>query len=447
MFLKNSLKLIKPGNLKKELVYNYWHNQIKKSENWSFEQHKNYQWSQIKSLLTHSFENVPYYHKLFKSMGALPNDIKTWGDFEKIPPLTKDILKNNLEDLKAQNFSKKKLEYFTTGGSTAQPMGFYKTNKNTIIEEAFMYSQWERVGFKRGASIVVLRGAVPQNNLFFHQERFSNTWIFSSFKLNKNTINDYVTKLNEIKPQFSHVYPSSLNIFINLLLESNLSLNFSPKAVFCGSEPITSEQRVLFEKVLGTRVYSWLGSAEQTVLAGECEKSNLYHSYPQYSYLELLDEKNEIIREPNISGEITGTHLHNYATPFIRYKSGDLASIQGSDCNFCNRKYPIINNVKGRVQDILYSNDGATFPVGPAIFGIHENFWSDVSRLQIIQEKVGFITIKIDSNKPEVELKPKLNLLFKERFGNKIEFIIEFSKDLSLTKNGKHKFLIQHLKH
>jgi phenylacetate-CoA ligase len=47
----------------------------------------------LRALIRHAYENVPYYHSLFSSVGLSPEDIRTVEDLERIPITTKEDLK------------------------------------------------------------------------------------------------------------------------------------------------------------------------------------------------------------------------------------------------------------------------------------------------------------------------------------------------------------------
>ena len=47
-----------------------------------------YQYRQIKKIITHAFHHVPYYRKLFTEIGFKPGDFRSMDDLQKIPLLT-----------------------------------------------------------------------------------------------------------------------------------------------------------------------------------------------------------------------------------------------------------------------------------------------------------------------------------------------------------------------
>jgi phenylacetate-coenzyme A ligase PaaK-like adenylate-forming protein len=65
------------------------------------------------------------------------------------------------------------------------------------------------------------------------------------------------------------------------------------------------------------------------------------------------------------------THLHSYATPFIRYDIGDVATF-GNSCP-CGHDGPILSNVYGRAKALLKHPDGRVsifFPRGKELAAI-----------------------------------------------------------------------------
>ena len=96
------------------------YNFLKKSQSWDENRLEEYQFEQLSKLLNHSYENVPYYTRIFDERGLKTSDIQDFKDLRLLPYLTKDLIRNNLQDLKAKNFPENKFEYVTTGGTFRQ---------------------------------------------------------------------------------------------------------------------------------------------------------------------------------------------------------------------------------------------------------------------------------------------------------------------------------------
>ena len=446
--VKQNLKYIYgkiPLSIRYGKVFHDTYKFLLESQWWSKERLKEYQWSQLSRLLDYCYKKVPYYQKVFRELRAIPRDIKTQKDFEKIPFLTKDIVRERLDELLPEGVNRSKLIYFTTGGSTGMPLGLYKERRSNIIEQAFMFAQWSRVCYKPGDSRVILRGEVVTKNKLYEYQPLNNAWLFSSYHLSPKYIKILVNKLNSIKPNFLHVYPSSLWVFTNLMNENHLKLAFSPQAILCGSENLYPFQRELFEKIFKCRVYSWLGLAEGTILAGECEKKNNLHIFSEYSYVELIGRNGDVIIEGEKEGEIVGTNLRNYVTPFIRYKTGDIASYANGKCE-CGRNYKLLGKVDGRFQNMIILEDGKIIPLTAIIFGQHFTAFDKIKKMQIEQKETGKIIIRlIKSPKFTREDEEEMRRKIDTATNNSLSVEFEYVNDISRTQTGKNKFLIQHL--
>ena len=79
---------------------------------WSKADLEKFQLSNLITLLKYAERNVPYYTDLFKKNNIDINSIKSLKDLSKIPFLTKEIIRSNLNTLKSKSLSEKNI--FTT---------------------------------------------------------------------------------------------------------------------------------------------------------------------------------------------------------------------------------------------------------------------------------------------------------------------------------------------
>ena len=82
--------------------------------------------NKLKRLIEHCYRNVPYYKRVFDERGITPEDIQSREDLAKLPILTKQIIKDNYNDLIAQDIASRKSFDGSTGGSTGIPLHFKK---------------------------------------------------------------------------------------------------------------------------------------------------------------------------------------------------------------------------------------------------------------------------------------------------------------------------------
>jgi phenylacetate-CoA ligase len=91
-----------------------------------------------------------------------------------------------------------------------------------------------------------------------------------------------------------------------------------------------------------------------------------------------------------------------WATPFIRYETGDIAETASRSCS-CGRNLPLLERIRGRAWDVV------VLPDGRRLFGpyFHEIFarYTELRQWQIIQQGPKRLDIKLDSrgNIPSIE--------------------------------------------
>ena len=78
----------------------------------------------LHELINHSYYNTKYYKRLFDNNNISPDDIKSIEDLNKIPILTKEIIKKNYSDLIPSNIESVRHISSSTGGSTGEPLKF-----------------------------------------------------------------------------------------------------------------------------------------------------------------------------------------------------------------------------------------------------------------------------------------------------------------------------------
>jgi phenylacetate-CoA ligase len=420
---------------------------LQKSQYWSRDQLEEYQLQRLSKLLNHAYENVPYYRKVFDERGLKPKDIQDFSDLRKLPVLTKEIIQENFNDLKARNYPEKKFEYVTTGGSTGIPLGFYyEKNVSRAIEMAFMKTQWDRVGYSFKDKCVVLRGNVVKSageGKFWETAMLRRWLILSSYHMTDKNLPKYIDKIRKFKPKFIQAYPSAITILARFMKENNIAPFSTVKALLLGSENLYSWQRELLEEVLQCRVYSWYGNTEQTVLAGECEVSSYYHIFPEYGIVELIGNDGKPVTKENELGEVISTGLNNFVFPLIRYRTMDLATLANKKCK-CGRDYQLLKNVEGRLQEFIVTGTGRL--ISMTAINMHSNVFDNVKQFQFYQEKKGEVFFNIVKKQTYTHRDTEyIRRELYKKLGDDVNLIIRFVDHIPLTRRGKYRFLIQKL--
>jgi phenylacetate-CoA ligase len=130
--------------------------------------------------------------------------------------------------------------------------------------------------------------------------------------------------------------------------------------------------------------------------------------------------------------------------PLIRYEVGDLGSIDNfsSNCS-CGRSLPILNNIEGRLDDMIITPDGRHIGRLDPVFKSEMK----IKEAQIIQEALDLVHVKVVPTEgfnqlDEIDIKKRIE----QRLGASINVVVETVAEIPRTKAGKFKAVISNLK-
>jgi phenylacetate-CoA ligase len=420
-----------------------YYNDLQKTQWQSLEWLKSQQEKKLSELLNFAYVNVPYYTQLFQKLGIKPDDIVTVKDLEKLPVLTKHIIKENRTDFIPKNINTLEYMHGSTGGSTGNTLQYRLSVPDREIGSGLLYRGWGYGGYKLGDKVVVIAGSslIPTTMSEAKrkvQEFFLNFRRYSSFEMSQENLFKYFRDINSWKPTFLRGYVSSIYLFARFIQDNNLKLNFQPKAIFTTSEKLFDKQREVIEKVFYTKVFDNYGLNDGGVSAYECEEHDGMHIDMERAILEVVDEEDKQVI--NQEGRVLATSLYNYAMPFIRYDTGDLSIISDSECA-CGRKMPLLKGISGRANDSLKLNG---ISIGGTIITVLMGKF-DIEQYQIIQEDANSITCKIVKGKTYKDKDEKfITESFYSHVG-KINIDFDYVDSIPTTKASKYKFIINKL--
>ena len=174
-------------------------------------------------LVKHCYENVPYYTKLFNHLGLKPEDIQTREDLKKLPILTKQIIRDNYNDLMSKTIPSSRLIKSSTGGSTGTPLQFCKDAEEWSGQKAATLRAWEWYGLHLGDKIFSLGGnSIIKKKKKFSYKNIYDEVIMRNFKHSSADVTDegmqkHYEALMKLKPKAIRGYGSSLYIFVRYI--------------------------------------------------------------------------------------------------------------------------------------------------------------------------------------------------------------------------------------
>lgn len=425
--LPEPLKLISAplfrNKLLKNIQYLKYERILEERENLSLDEVQAHQFRELQAILIHSCQNIPFYKKLFNDSNFNPYEIKYCDDIDVLPFLTKEIIRENFNNLISSQKIPGGHYIATTGGTTGEPLKVLLDYDCVFKENAFVNHFRKKIGYKKNDLLATFRG-IEFGDRLWEFNPMQNEIIFSPFKISQKTLLTYLSKINSIKPSFLNGYLSALYYFAKLLSENNLKLDNQIKGIFLISENIDLNQRLFLEEFFQAKTLPFYGHSERCIIAEEI-KPNEYKFDPYYGYTEFIQNEDDSLT-------IVGTGFLNKTMPLIRYKTDDI-------CHPVGHLFSIDGRWKS--NEGLYGMNGEFFT--HAAFNFHSEIFKNVTNYQFVQHDKGkadlLIVVNQAFNFSEIELMKKE---IDKKTRGVMEFDIRIVENLILSERGKFKMFI-----
>ena len=122
---------------------------LQKTQWFSRQEIERLQTRNLRVLLRHAYETVPYYRKAFRERKLSPSDIRSADDLTKLPILTKAYVRKKFRDLVSRGFPRSSLILSRSGG-TGDQIEFYTTKEDLSWVVAAEYRAYGWGGYRRG---------------------------------------------------------------------------------------------------------------------------------------------------------------------------------------------------------------------------------------------------------------------------------------------------------
>lgn len=371
-------------------------------------------------LIKTAFNNT-FYKSYYAEHGVSISQIKNIEDLSILPKITKQQVKDNINQIKQHSFLFKGY----TSGTSGAPLVIYRDLNSILNENAYVWWYRTQCGLHWNDKKISLRGDLGKSKLFI-TDKASNTLFISSFSINKSTFPEILQKITEFKPKALVGYPSSLAILATFFLENDKHLNIP--LGFTSSETLYPHQEKLIKDAFETNVFDWYGNSERTIA--------LYRENKKY-YEPLLYSVNVYKKKCVLT-----TSLINKAFPLINYEVNDVIS---SSNNYSHsKKSMVIDKIEGRTENYVILSDGSK--IGSAALSLVFKEM-DILNSQIIQDSATSLVFNIVPGKKftdEQELYHKITAKLGGSMNIRINKITE--NDIIYTNSGKFNLVISNIK-
>jgi phenylacetate-CoA ligase len=331
-------------------------------------------------LLRHAAENVPFYRGL---------------EAGRVPVMDKSAYRSHApEAFEASNLPARRRVEKATSGSTGVPFRFAVDRAALPIAFAshLAYDSWFGLGpFDRCLRVVVPQPPASGGAMLPWLQRVHDRWTqkrISVWDVDAQRAEELWQRIEAFRPEFLFGYTATLATVADLLRARGLRLSRPLRGVITTAETLSPPRRRLIEEYFrapitnryGLREFGWFGAQSCAV------SPERFHVNTELVACEIL-RPDDSPAEEGETGRIVLTDLWNYARPFIRYDTGDLAARLGGVCS-CGRGFPLLGPIEGRTQEWLTTPAGKM--INPGILGhylfVYNQHGDAVRHYQIVQE-------------------------------------------------------------
>jgi phenylacetate-coenzyme A ligase PaaK-like adenylate-forming protein len=407
------------------------------------EEVKDLQLKKLKDILMHSQKNCLFYRKRFADAGFDPSSLKSLGDLNRIPPLSKTEIRQNLDDMVWKDCPGG-LHRYNTGGSSGDPLIFYFDRRRQAYDAAARALTHRWWGIDIGDKELYLWGSpveiTKQDRVKNLRDRLTNQLLLSAFDFSERIVPDFVEQIYKFRPKCIFGYPSTIALFCEFASKQRFDLkSIGVEVVFSTAEVLYDHQKELISNTFGgVPVADGYGSREGGFISHECPKRSM-HVIDQNVVVEYLRGDRPV--GPGEDGEIVVTHLDNWAMPFIRYRTGDVAQFGNQTCR-CGRHLSTMKKIQGRTTDFIVSPDGR-WQHGLSLIYVIRSI-PGVAEFKIVQEAVDQIRVllKIDETLFPEEGKSQIVEGLRKRMGQMVNIHIEKVDEIEKDASGKYRYVV-----
>jgi len=393
---------------------------------------------QLRHLITHAYNNVPYYRRLFDQNGIKPKDIQSVSDLPAIPISSKkDIQSLPMEEVVARGVNPKNLFARRTSGSSGEPLTIRRTWFEQQLFGLFRLRMMRDFGLRftdRQVSI----GLIRERHQF--DDQLPLKIIQALGLLGKVRINcllppeDIVRLLRDLCPSILTGF-SGVLLQISHIIGVEDRLSIRPRFMVAGAEVLTPLMRHQITEAFKAPVFEVYASLEFSMIAWECKKTGELHTCDDNLIVEVLDDDRPVAIGER--GEVVGTNLHSFAMPFIRYRLGDIVT-KGSETRRCGLPFSTIRTIQGRMLDYFPLPGGHLIHPYEIVGILVDNASSWIRQYQLTQEREDLIILRVvPFTTPTPQGLAQLEESVTELLGQGVEFRVVLVPELELESTGK----------
>ncbi|ELZ21419.1 phenylacetate--CoA ligase PaaK [Natrinema limicola] len=302
-----------------------------------------------------AYENVPFYRERLEDAGVDPSDIESIDDITTLPMTTKEDFRDEYPDGLFAVDDEELARIHASSGTTGKPKIVSYTDADLDVWGKAMARSLAAAGVEPGDTVQNAYGyGLFTGGLGFHQgaEELGTTVVPTS----SGGTQRQIELAQDLESDVLACTPSYALYFAEAAEEMGLNPRELPISVIAyGAETCTEPMREEIEERLGATGINNYGLSEiiGPGVAAEChEAQDGLHVWEDHFYPEVVDPRTGEPVEEGEEGELVLTTLTKEALPVLRYRTGDLTTLNYDECE-CGRTMVRMDNVTGRTDELL----------------------------------------------------------------------------------------------
>jgi phenylacetate-CoA ligase len=395
------------------------------------------QLERLQSTLNRAMRNVAFYRESFARAGLTGEEVRGLADLPRLPFTTKDDLRASypygmfavpLRDI---------VRIQSTSGTTGTPVivGYTRNDlkmwaecvarllaaggltEHDVMQVAFTYGLFTgSFGLHGGAERIGASVIPASTGLLEKQVRI---------------MRDFKTTALACTPSYAMAIASTVADMG--LKREELFL----RTGYFGAEPWSEGLRARLETGLGITALDNYGCTEVLGpgVSFECGEKRGLHVNEDHFIMEIIDPATLQPLPPGAEGEVVLTTITKEGFPLIRYRTGDIASLDAAPCP-CGRTTMRMSRIRGRIDDMIIMGAVKVFPsqieqILLGIEGLQHGYEIVVDRAAGIDTME--VRVEISASMPELDEMKKLEQV-RARIAQGIAMVLDITPKVTLVE-------------
>jgi phenylacetate-CoA ligase len=322
------------------------------------------QLERLRASVARAAERVEFYRGLLADAGAKASPIQSLEQLAELPFTRKEHLRDHYPFGLLAVPRSEVARVHASSGTRGKPTVVGYTRRDLDLWREVMARSLAAAGAEPGHMIQVAYGyGLFTGGLGFHDgaEHMGLTVV----PVSSGNTQRQILLLQDFRPQGLACTPS----FALHIGESLREQGIDPRAMglaygMFGAEPWTEAMRGEIEALLGLAALDFYGLSEiiGPGVAAECREGRPgLHVNEDHFLPEIVDPATGTPLPPGSEGELVLTTLTKEALPMLRYRTGDVTSLDPSACP-CGRTLVRMARIKGRTDDMVVIRGVNVYP-------------------------------------------------------------------------------------